>query len=81
MTPLLILDVIIPYRAGAEARTSVGIELLDDLCQDPRLRKPPNIVGVTTDSGAFSEAHQLFARNLWFLLRYGPRHADWHSAL
>jgi nucleoside phosphorylase/CheY-like chemotaxis protein len=78
---LLLVDVVLPVRAGAEPAAEGGIGLIDEIFEGPPLKMPGHIVGITGFDDAFSVASQRFAPRTLSVLRYERGEAIWKEYL
>lgn len=74
---LLILDLLLPLRAGQQEDLKNSIELLRDLTDSNDLVRPGQIIGLTRDKNAKVAAEPLFQDHLWTIVEADPTHSEW----
>ncbi len=76
---LLILDVLLPNRAGDEPRQAGTLDLLTELSDRATLRKPKHIIGLTAYDDALKEAGPAFVARTWTMIKYSPDKEEWRE--
>jgi nucleoside phosphorylase len=74
---LMVLDVLVPLRVGEEEHEQHSLDLLTEINGGGLVHAPTQIVGITADESAADRTHQVFASQLWTLIRYREENADW----
>lgn len=78
---LLVLDVLLPVRAGQSPSHETSLSILTELAETDTLQKPNHIIGLT----AYKEAEQAvapkFIANAWALVRSDELNDDWLATL
>ena len=78
---LLLLDLVLPNRAGDVPSPAVGFELLRQILEDEEYLPPTSIVGTTADSEAMNEHEQSFKKFTTQILMVTPELTDWRFSL
>ncbi|MDP2274171.1 MAG: hypothetical protein Q8K32_25735 [Archangium sp.] len=76
---LLVLDLNIPMRAKDSPRPDGGVLLMQQI--DSGLRRPSQILGLTSFTELASKHSAAFKEELWHLITYSVESHDWSSAL
>ncbi|NEW00548.1 response regulator [Bacillus megaterium] len=78
---LLILDIQLPMVIGKDVKRTGGVTLLNEINQIDRIKKPLQIVGITSFDDAKLESEDSFYNYLWSIIKYNPSTEDWKSQL
>lgn len=78
---LLILDSLVPRRAGETATAESTVTLLTELRERATLRKPGHIIGLTAYDEGFRALQPIFAQQMWTIVRYSESSNDWSDQL
>ncbi len=78
---LLLVDIILPARAGATARADVGLELVSMILEDGELGAPRNIVGITADESTLASYNEQFRALTLQILLVDPARHEWKESL
>lgn len=74
---LVILDLLIPLRPEDDPDARESISLLKEITAGDLLRKPKNVVGLTADRDAATNALPIFAEFLWTTIQYSDQNDSW----
>src|SRR5579859_1867512 len=74
---LLILDVLIPVRAGVTPTEAGTIDLLTELSSRNSLKKPRQIIGFTAFDSALQAAGPSFAGKTWTVVKFSHESDSW----
>lgn len=74
---LMVLDILIPLRAGDEERETNSLDLITDIEGGGLNHKPRQIVGITADEQAAGKAYPVFLEHLWALVRFREDNTEW----
>jgi nucleoside phosphorylase/CheY-like chemotaxis protein len=78
---LLILDVLLPLRAGDAPRHSGTIDLLTEIADRTTLRKPKHIIGLTAYEDAIQQAGPAFVSRMWAVIKFSFESDDWKQQI
>lgn len=78
---VLILDLVIPNRAGDSPTWDNAEELLIDLRDRDHLKKPVHIIGLTAYAEGETALSPIFVQQTWTIIRYDPTEASWSDQL
>lgn len=78
---LLVLDVLLPNRAGDEPTHTGTVALLEELATRKTLRKPRHILGLTAYDEAIRDAGPAFISQTWAVVRFSFESDEWRSQL
>lgn len=78
---LLILDVVLPLRAGESPSSRSSLTLLTELSERSTLHKPAKIIGVTAYDDAITESGPVFQKNTWYVLKFSLDSDEWKKQL
>ena len=78
---LLILDVLLPWRAGGEPSNQGSLNLLDSITSDQGLLPPRQVVGLSADPQAAADVAPIFSANTWTVLHYDETSSGWMEAI
>ncbi|HEY2068290.1 MAG TPA: hypothetical protein VGG48_01950 [Rhizomicrobium sp.] len=76
---LLILDVLLPNRAGDSPTHTGTVALLEELSARRTLRKPSHILGLTAYDDAIRDAGPAFIKRTWTVVRFAFESDEWKS--
>jgi nucleoside phosphorylase len=74
---LLVLDILLPMRAGDSPAQATAIDLLRDLTERQHLRRPKQIVGLTAYVDVAREVEPIFSGRLWTVITYDSDSEVW----
>lgn len=74
---LLILDVLLPNRAGDTPSHSGTVGLLEELATRNSLQKPRHVLGLTAFDEAIKEAGPAFVSRTWAVIKFSFEDDDW----
>lgn len=78
---LLILDMNIPIRIGADSKEDAGIDLLRDIENLDRINKPTNIIGITAHLELKEQYKKDFNESGWLLIHYSIINNEWKNQI
>jgi nucleoside phosphorylase len=78
---LLILDVALPLRFEDEPEWRVSIELLNDITETGRLKKPSYIIGCTAYDDLLEKLAESFQNHTWTIVHYDVSTDAWKGPL
>lgn len=78
---LLILDFVMPLRAGDRPQTESAVTLLTELRDREGLRKPRHIVGLTAFDEGVAALQPIFTQQTWTIVKYAAEETDWADQL
>lgn len=78
---LLLLDLILPPRAGERESAETGLDLLRQIMEDGEIPPPRNIVGVTADAHAMERFDNEFRKLTTQILLFDAAQNDWKVSL
>ncbi|NBB16590.1 hypothetical protein GVN21_14600 [Caulobacter sp. SLTY] len=78
---LLILDVLLPNRAGDEPGHACTVALLEELATRNSLKKPRHILGLTAYDEAIRDAGAAFISRTWAVVRFSFESDEWRAQL
>lgn len=74
---LLLLDIVLPVRAGAEPSQDASVALVRDLTERQNLIRPKFIVGITAFEDVARDVAPLFEERLWTVIQYDQSSEEW----
>lgn len=78
---LMILDVVVPLRAGDAARAENSEALLIELRDREIMKKPRQIIGLTAYEAEFKLLRSAFQDQSWAIVRYDESSSEWSEQL
>ncbi|WP_054132512.1 hypothetical protein [Novosphingobium sp. AAP1] len=78
---LMILDFVMPFRAGDSPQTESTVHLLTELRDRKRLRKPAHIIGLTAYQEGVDALQPIFSQQTWTIVRYSEAETDWSDQI
>lgn len=78
---LLILDVLLPVRAGDTPKHNGTIDLLTEIADRKTLRKPKHIIGLTAYEDAIQNAGPAFVSRMWTVIKFSFESDDWKQQI
>lgn len=78
---LLILDVLLPGRAGEMPRHAASVDLLTELVERSTLRKPKHVIGFTAYDEALRDAGPAFLSRTWTVVKFSFEADDWKAQI
>jgi len=78
---LLILDVLLPLRAGDPPKHNGTIDLLTEIADRETLRKPRHIIGLTAYEDAIQSAGSAFISRTWTVIKFSFESDDWKQQI
>lgn len=78
---LMVLDVVLPLRAGDAPRDQNSIDLLIELASSDSLLRPRQIVGITAHDELVSKVAPIFKERLWTVVSYKEGQDEWIKQL
>lgn len=78
---LLILDVLLPNRAGDNPAHTGTVALLEELATRKTLKKPRHILGLTAYDEAIRDAGPAFVSQTWAVVRFSFESDEWRGQL
>lgn len=78
---LVILDIKLPNKMGTTTLENGGIELLQLISNTERIKKPSQIIGLTSYDSSYDEYEKSFNENAWFLLKYSSSCNEWKDQI
>jgi len=76
---LVLLDLMLPLRDGGVPEPDGGTQLLEEFVSRPGYIRPTHVVGITAHDSAFADYLDVFAKELWALVRYSATDNLWIS--
>jgi nucleoside phosphorylase/CheY-like chemotaxis protein len=74
---LLLLDIVLPRRAGDDPIEASSVELLTELVETESLKKPRHVVGITAFSDAMESVSRVFFDYTWTLIHADEMSDEW----
>jgi nucleoside phosphorylase/CheY-like chemotaxis protein len=74
---LLLLDVLLPNRAGDDPSDIVSAAIVTELCETERLKRPARIIGITAYEDALRAASGVFGRYAWTIISASENESGW----
>ena len=74
---LLILDILLPFRAEGEPMAQCSLDLLFELQEGDLEYAPGHIVGITADSRVAADSAARFADGTWTIVEYSESNDEW----
>ena len=78
---LVILDMVIPELEGEEPSRSGGADYLTEIYENPDIKRPLQVIGLTEYEEEFTQQKEEFRDRLWYLLFYSQRDMQWKRNL
>jgi nucleoside phosphorylase/CheY-like chemotaxis protein len=78
---LLILDIRLPNRKGDDVSDSAACEFIKELNASQTLLRPYHIIGLTAYDDLLAKVDPFFYDQVWRVVKYDPKTADWKSQL
>ena len=78
---LLILDILLPWRAGDDPTADGSSKLLNSVIEDETLIPPRQVVGLSADPAAAAAAGSDFAAKTWTVLGFDRTSNSWLEAI
>lgn len=78
---LMILDIMLPLRAGEVPRSDGGMSVLRYLSRRNSAKLPNHIIGLTAYDALKAEHADEFGRDLWSVVRYDTGQSDWSEKI
>ncbi|WP_109808768.1 hypothetical protein [Sphingosinithalassobacter portus] len=78
---MMILDFVMPFRAGDRPRPDSAVALLTELRDRDSLHKPKHIVGLTAFEAGVEALQPIFSQQTWTIARYAEDAGDWAGQL
>jgi nucleoside phosphorylase/CheY-like chemotaxis protein len=78
---LLILDVMLPVRAGDTPRHMAAVDLLTELVDRSTMRKPAHIIGLTAYDDALRDAGAAFVARTWTVIKFAFETNSWKDQI
>lgn len=78
---LMVLDIVLPRRAGEPGDVRNSLDLLDEIAEGDTYHRPSHILGLTAYPEAEFEAAPHFAGHLWSVIRYDETSNDWSDPI
>jgi nucleoside phosphorylase/CheY-like chemotaxis protein len=78
---LLVLDILLPGKAGEAPAHTGTLSLLEELSTRKTLQKPSHIVGLTAFEDAIRSAGSEFVRRTWTVIQFDPGSTEWKGQL
>lgn len=78
---LMILDLILPFRAGDPVNWDNSIALLTELRDRQSLKKPRQIIGLTAYEEGAKALEPIFSQQTWTVIRYRSDETAWSEQL
>lgn len=78
---LMILDIVLPQRAGDKPTTETAIDLLTELRDRRTLKRPRHIIGLTAFEEGRSALQSIFSQQTWTIIKYDLSSSDWSGQL
>ena len=78
---LMILDILVPMRAGDPPRSENPTDLLVELRDRRFLKKPRHIIGLTAYDAGYQALQPIFAQQTWAIIKYDNASAAWADQL
>ncbi len=78
---LLLLDIKIPVINGEDAVDDGGIQLLEQIHIDDKLKKPKSIIGISSLEGVYDNAIEIFEKYQWTILKFDRKNDGWENKL
>ncbi len=74
---LLLLDIVLPIRAGSEPSQDASVALVRELTERKSLVQPKFIVGITAFEEVARDVAPLFEERLWTVIQYDQSSDEW----
>lgn len=74
---LIILDILIPFRAENDEDVSFSLDLLMEIQNGEELKKPRYVLGITSDPEISKDVKEQFTEYTWTVLEYSASNDDW----
>jgi nucleoside phosphorylase/CheY-like chemotaxis protein len=78
---LMILDFVVPFRAGDRPGAESAVALLVELRDRETLRKPRHIIGLTAFDEGVDALQPIFSQQTWTIARYAENASEWAEQL
>ncbi|WP_375243820.1 hypothetical protein [Sphingomonas parapaucimobilis] len=78
---LMILDVVVPLRAGDPARSENSEALLVELRDRAVMKKPRQIIGLTAYEAEFRALRSAFQDQSWVIIRFEEGNSEWSEQI
>ena len=78
---ILVIDLVIPLRAGEEANPENCCQLLEEIETSPFLKSPLSIIGLTQYDDLNPKFSDFFEERLYYLLNYEKSSNEWKSRM
>lgn len=78
---LVILDMVIPELEGDEPSRTGGSEYLTEIYENPDIKRPLQVIGLTEYEEEFNQQKEDFRDRLWYLLFYSQKELRWKKSL
>jgi nucleoside phosphorylase/CheY-like chemotaxis protein len=78
---LMIIDIILPLRAEEEPHSRHSIELLNEIIEYGELKRPRQIVGLSSSDVAAVSVTPFFSDRLWTVIRYNESSDEWSEQI
>lgn len=74
---LMILDILLPFRAGDLPKSETAIDLLTELRDRNSLKKPRQLIGLTAFDEGIQALSPIFMQQAWAIVKYSVESTDW----
>lgn len=78
---LLILDMVIPAKSDTDALASEGVNFINEIYDNPALKCPSQIIGLTQFDDGFEDLKRKFENKLWYLIKYKQNDIEWKNLI
>jgi nucleoside phosphorylase len=78
---LLVLDILLPMRAGDAPRSETAGELLTELRDRDMYKKPRHIIGLTAYDEGVRALAPIFQEQAWTIIKFGAENSTWSEQL
>jgi nucleoside phosphorylase/CheY-like chemotaxis protein len=78
---LLVLDILLPMRAGDQPKSDSAVTLLTELRDRDLYKKPRHIIGLTAYDEGLRALSPIFQEQAWAIIKFGAENSTWNEQL